>query len=176
MYLRIIEPEVILPPCDYSSEGVAVIGRFSDDISSVLPYLNATQPKPLYNRSANHLRFRFQGCSVTLQPHELAIYGLADADEAIETLTQLQRLINDTWERRVELTPSTVERKRLQALEVYKSLPGLNCKECGESTCFVFANKLTAGQVEVELCTPLCLDPAYTDKKERLMTMLEMAV
>lgn len=176
MYLRIIEPEVILPPCDFSREVVGIIGRFSDDISSVLPYLNATQPKALYNRSANILRFRFQGHSVTLQPHELSISSLADADEAIETLTQLQCLINDTWERRKELTPSTVERKRLQALEVYRSLPGLNCKECGESTCFVFANKLAAGQVEMASCTPLCCDDAFASKRRQLTTMLEAAV
>jgi len=176
MLLKSIQPEVFLTPCDFSQETVNVSGRFAEDLSPVLPYLNATQPKALYNRSANILRFRFEGHPVTLQPHELAIGGLADADEAIETLTRLQRLINYTWERRDEIAPSTVERERLQALEVYKLLPGLNCKECGEPTCFVFANKLAAGQVNVELCAPLFADETYADQREQLMAMLEMAV
>ena len=176
MLLKTVRPEVTRPRCDSSSETVNVVGRFAEDISPVLPYLNATQSKALYHRSANILQFRFEGRQVTLQPGELAISSLADADEAIEVLTRLQRLINDAWESRAEITPTVVERKRLQALEVYRSLPGLNCKECGESTCFVFANKLAVGQVEVELCTPLCIDPAYAGKQEQLMTMLEMAV
>ena len=176
MLLQAVEPQVVLPPCDFERETVNVIGRFQENISPILPYLNATQPKALFNKAAHILRFRFEGHQVTLQPHEMAIGGLADADEAVETLTRLQRLINDTWERRDEIMPSTVERKRLKALDVYKLLPGTNCKACGEPTCFVFANKLTTGQVEVELCAPLCTDDAYADKRGQLMAMLERAV
>jgi ArsR family metal-binding transcriptional regulator len=176
MLLKFVRPEVTRPPCDFSSETVNLVGRFAEDISPVLPYLNATQSKALYNRSANILRFRFEGRQVTLQPGELAISSLADADEAIEVLTRLQRLINDAWESRAEITPTVVERKRLQALQVYRLLPGLNCKVCDDATCFVFANKLAAGKAKVELCTPLCSDPAYASQREQLMAMVEAAI
>jgi ArsR family metal-binding transcriptional regulator len=176
MLLKSVDPQVVLPPCDFECETVNVIGRFAEDISSVMPYLNATRPKALYNRSADILRFRFEGHQVTLQPHEMAVGGLADADAAIEMLTRLLRLINDTWERRDTITPNIVERKRLKTLDVYKLLPGLNCKACGEPTCFVFANKLAAGQVDVALCTPPCTDGAYVESRAQLMTMLEVAV
>ncbi len=176
MLLPSVEPEVVLPPCDYGSETVSVIGRFNADISPVFPYLNATQPGALYNAAAKILRFHFEGHQVTLHPNEVAISGLADADEAVETLTRLQQLINETWERRDEIEPSTVERKRLKPLDVYKLLPGLNCRECGESTCFIFATKLAGGQVGLEECPPLCHDNAYADKRQRLAALLEMAV
>ena len=176
MVLKTVRPEVTRPPCDFSSETVNVVGRFVEDISPVLPYLNATQPRALYNRSANILRFRFEGRQVTLQPGELAISSLPDADEAIEVLTRLHHLINDAWESRAEITPSVVERKRLQALQVYRLLPGLNCKVCDDGTCFVFANKLAAGQAQVELCAPLCSDPAYADQREQLTAMVEAAI
>jgi len=176
MLLRVVEPQVVLPPCDFESETVNVIGRFEQDISPVLPYLNAIQPKALYNRSANILCFRFEGHQVTMQSHEIAINGLADADEAIEMLTRLQWLINETWDQRNGIEPSTVERKRLKALDVYRLLPGLNCQVCGEPTCFVFANKLTTGGINVELCMPLCTDTAYAGKREQLMSLLEGAV
>jgi ArsR family metal-binding transcriptional regulator len=165
-----------LPACDYGREMVNVIGRFAEDISPVMPYLNATQPKALYHRSAHILRFRWEGHQVTLQPHEMAVSGLADADEAIEMLVRLQRLINDTWEWRDEITPSTVERKRLKSLDLYKLLPGTNCQACGEPTCFVFANKLAAGQVEVTSCAPLCTDAAYAEERAEMMALLEVAV
>jgi ArsR family metal-binding transcriptional regulator len=176
MLLQSVEPQVVLPPCDYERETVNVIGRFAEDASPVMPYLNAIQPKALYNRSAGVLRFRFENHQVTLQPHEMAVGGLADADEAIDMLARLQRLINDTWERHDEITPSTVERKRLKALDVYRLLPGLNCKACGEPSCFVFANKLAVGQVEMEQCPPLCTDETFAEKQEQLMAMLEVAV
>jgi ArsR family metal-binding transcriptional regulator len=176
MLISFLQPEIVLPPCDHTSETVNIIGRFADDIGPVLPYLNATQPKALFHRAANILRFRFEGHQVTLQPHEMAMGGFEDGDQAVQTLLRLQRLINETWERREEITPSHVERKRLQALAVYRLLPGTNCKECGEPTCFVFANKLAAGQVGIELCTRLCRDDAFAEKREQLMTMLETAV
>ena len=176
MLIQSLEPEIILPPCDHTRETVNVVGRFREDISPVLAYLNATQPKALYQRAANILRFRFEGHQATLQPHEMALGGYEDGDQAIEALFRLQQLINTTWEQRDEITPSLVERKRLQALAVYRLLPGTNCKMCGEPSCFVFANKLAAGQVDVELCTPLCRQDAYADKRGQLMAMLEMSV
>jgi len=176
MLLESVDPQVVLPPCDFECETVNVIGRFSEDISPVLPYLNATQSKALFNRAANILRFCFEGHQVTLQPHEMAVGGLADADAAIEMLARLQRLINEAWECRDEITPSTVERKRLKALDLYKLLPSINCKACGEPTCFVFANKLAVGQVDVTLCTPLCTGEAYVESRAQLMAMLEVAV
>jgi len=176
MLLQAVVPEIVLPPCDFGRETVNVIGRCAEDISPVMPYLNATQPKALYNHSAHILRFRWQGHQVTLRPHQIAISGLADGDEAVEALARLQRLINDTWERRDGITPSTVERKRLKALDVYRLLPGTNCKACGESSCFVFANKLAAGQVEVTLCTQLCTNATYAEERAQMMALLEVAV
>lgn len=173
MLIRSLKPEIVLPPCDHTRETVSVIGRFQEDISPVLPYLNATQPKALFHRPAAILRFQFEGHQVTLQPHEMALSGFEDGDQAVLTLFRLQRLINETWERREEITPSNVERKRLQALAVYRLLPGTNCKVCGEPTCFVFANKLAAGQIGIELCTPLCHQDAHVEKRIQMMTMLE---
>ena len=174
--IRTLEPEIILPACDHTRETVNVIGRFQEDINQVLPYLNATQPQALYHRAANILRFRFEGHQVTFQPHEMALSGFEDGDQAVQSLFRLQRLINETWERRNEITPSTVERKRLQPLAVYKLLPGTNCRDCGEPSCFVFANKLAAGQVTITSCKPLCTDKPFSDTRGELMTMLETAI
>jgi ArsR family metal-binding transcriptional regulator len=176
MLIRSIEPETVLLPCDFSRQTVSIIGRYAADISSVLPYLNATQPKALYNQAANILRFRFDGHQVTLQQHELSIGGLTDSDEAIEALIRLQRLINETWERRHEITPATVERQRLKPLAVYKLLPGTSCRACGEPTCFVFASLLATGQVDVSACIPLCTEDAYADKRAQMFAMLEAAI
>jgi ArsR family metal-binding transcriptional regulator len=176
MLLSMVEPEIVLPACDFERETVGVVGRFDEDITPVMPYLNSTQPKALYHAAVPVLRFRFEGHPVALRPHEIAIGGLDDGDEAIEALARVQRLINETWERREEFTPSTVERKRLTAMQIYKLLPGTNCRECGERTCFIFANKVAAGQVEITACRPLCTDPAYAEQQQELLTLLEAAI
>lgn len=168
MLISSLHPEIVLPPCDHTRETVNVIGRFPEDIGPVLPYLNAIQPKALYHQAAKTLRFRFEGHPVTLRPHEMALGGYEDGDEAVVALLRLQGLINQTWERRDEIAPSTLERKRLHPLAVYKLLPGTNCQACGEPTCFVFANKLAVGQVEMSSCVALCRDDAHASQRRQL--------
>ena len=175
MLITSYEPEIVLPPCDFGREEVNVIGHVAADLGPVFPYLNATQPGAMFNPRAHTLRFRFEGHMVTLQPHQIAIGGLADGDEAVEVLARLQRLINDTWERRDEIEPSTVERKRLNPLEVYKLLPRTNCRACGQPTCLVFANKLVVGQVDLGECSPLCKEEQYREDLARLRAMLDLA-
>jgi ArsR family metal-binding transcriptional regulator len=176
MLLKNIEPKVARPECDYKSEFVRINGKCMQDISPVMPLLNATQPDALYQKDAKILRFRFKGYPVTLRSHEIAIAGMADSDEAIGFLTQLQKLVNDTWDSRNEITPSTLERKRLHPMAVYKRLPGTNCRECGQQTCFIFANKMVAGEVNFDQCVPLCSDDAYADKKSQMIELIESAI
>jgi len=175
MLIKNCEPEIVLPPCDYDRETVNVIGHLSGDVTSVLPYLNAILPGALYQAQGQTLRFRFEGHMVTLQPHQMAVGGLVDGNEAVEVLARLQQLINDTWERRAEIEPSTVERKRLNPLAIYKLLPGTNCRECSEPSCMVFANKLVTGQVELGRCLPLCREESYREHWEQLRAMVELA-
>jgi ArsR family metal-binding transcriptional regulator len=66
-------------------------------------------------------------------------------------------------------------RQRLKPMEVYKLLPATNCKECGQPTCFTFALKITAGEVELEQCALLFID-GYGEKREKLIALLEGAV
>lgn len=40
----------------------------------------------------------------------------------------------------------------LTGIEIFKSLPKTNCKECGEPTCLAFAMKLAAGKAELSAC------------------------
>jgi len=175
MLIKSCEPEIVLPPCDFGRETVNALGHLCVDISPVFPVLNATQPGAIYHAAAPTLRFRFEGHMITLQPRQIAVSGLADGDEAVVILARLQRLINDTWDHRDEIEPSTVERKRLNPLAVYRLLPGTNCRACGQPTCLVFANKLVAGQVDLEQCAPLCREEAYREKWAELQAMLDLA-
>ena len=56
-------------------------------------------------------------------------------------------------------------------MAVYKLLPGANCRLCGQPTCWNFALKLVAGQVELAACPPLG-EPAYVERLVALEALL----
>jgi ArsR family metal-binding transcriptional regulator len=172
MLIPTLSPEVFRSPCNYSSESINVTGHTTADIAPVMPYINSLYPKAEYNHPAQIIRFRFDGHLVTLRQNELKVAGFEDGDEAVEALYRLQARLNEIWEQRDEVEPSMVLRQRLKPLDVYQLLPLTNCRDCGEPTCFVFASKLVTHKVEMDVCTPLCSDPLYADKKQAMRQLL----
>jgi acetyl-CoA decarbonylase/synthase complex subunit gamma len=65
--------------------------------------------------------------------------------------------------------------KELSPIEVYKMLPGTNCKECGENNCMAFAAKLVNREATLQECPPL-LEPKFTEAYNRLWVLLKPAV
>jgi|YNPNPStandDraft_1061719.scaffolds.fasta_scaffold26094_4 ArsR family metal-binding transcriptional regulator len=174
MLIRRYDLEVTSPPCEPGAERWSAFAHLEDDISEVLPYLNAVWKGAIYDHDAQILTWRMGGRAVSVRPRELAVSNLEDRDEAAEVVERLIARINEVWARRGEIQPSLARRRRLVALDVYKLLPGGNCRACGEPTCFVFATKLTTGQVSVEACTPLFTEE-HAEKRERLLALLEEA-
>jgi acetyl-CoA decarbonylase/synthase complex subunit gamma len=61
--------------------------------------------------------------------------------------------------------------KELSPIDVYKLLPRINCKECGEENCMAFATKIVNREVQVDQCPPLLKkenEKAYNQLKEML--------
>ena len=52
-------------------------------------------------------------------------------------------------------------------MDVYKRLPGTNCKKCGEDSCMVFASKLMQGKAKIESCEPL-IESEFKEKRLEL--------
>jgi acetyl-CoA decarbonylase/synthase complex subunit gamma len=65
--------------------------------------------------------------------------------------------------------------KELSPIEVYKILPGTNCKECGETNCMAFAAKLVNREATLDECPPL-LEPKYTEAFNKLWALLKPPV
>jgi ArsR family metal-binding transcriptional regulator len=175
MLLQSYHLEVFAPPCEPGAERWSVRATLDDDIGEALPYLNATIRTAIYNHAARALTWRMGGHTIAVRPREIAISNLRDKDAAATEMQHVVEIINRTWERRAEITPSIEARQRLKPMEVYKLLPATNCKACDQPTCFTFALKLTAGEVELEQCAPLFTD-AYHEQRDRLIALLEGAV
>ena len=61
--------------------------------------------------------------------------------------------------------------KELSPIDVYKILPKINCKECGQDNCMAFATKIVNRELNVDQCPPLLKkenEKAYKALKELL--------
>jgi acetyl-CoA decarbonylase/synthase complex subunit gamma len=61
--------------------------------------------------------------------------------------------------------------KELSPMDVYKLLPKINCKECGQDNCMAFATKIVNREVSIDQCPPLLKkenEKAYNQLKEML--------
>jgi len=67
-------------------------------------------------------------------------------------------------------------------LDIYKLLPGTNCRKCEEPTCIAFAAKLSSEEISVLKCTGLfsgdfkctgLFSGDFTDKRKELLGLLK---
>ena len=163
-----------MPECNPTIRTLGAIAELSDDIGEVLPYLNATIKGCIYHHEAGILRFIRKGRAVTLHPRRITAAGFESVEEAREVFDQLLDLINNTYERRGEIEPSYKRGDELRFLDIYKLLPGSNCRRCGLPTCLAFATKLAKQEAKVDVCAPLYLDE-HRERRERVLHLLESA-
>jgi ArsR family metal-binding transcriptional regulator len=164
--------EVFTPPCEPDAPRFAAKAHLGQDIRKVLPFLNAVLGRAEYNPAAPALRWRKGSHTIVFHPFEIAISNMDDRAQTEGEIRDLIELINRTWEGRAQIEPSEKVRQRPSHLEIYKLLPGTNCKECGESTCYNFALKLTTRQIHLDAC-PKLQEPAHVESRSRMVVMLE---
>lgn len=171
MLIPAYELDVFTPPCEPGAERFSAVAYLPTDIRDVLPYLNATLRGAVYNPTVPSLSWRKAGHYVVFQPDRIAVSNVEDRQTAVDEIEGLVRLVNRTWERRNEIEPSTESRTRPAPMTVFKLLPGTNCRQCGQPTCFTFALKLVTGQQKPRDCPPL-LEPAFAVQLRELEDML----
>ena len=159
---------------DHSAEvfEYEAIAHLSVDIREVLPYLNATLKSGTYYTDGPVFSWRLDDHKVGFWHDRIAADHLETREQAKEIIDRLVKLVNDVWARRSEIEPDTVTHENLQPLELYRLLPGTNCKACGENTCFNFALKLAAGMVELQQCGPIFREAKYSDQLKQLESLI----
>jgi ArsR family metal-binding transcriptional regulator len=166
--------EVFTPPCSPEAVTFSAFAHLDNDIRQALPYLNATLRNAAYNPAVPALVWRDGRHHVVFHPDRLAVSNLEDRTMAAREVDRLVGLVNDTWARRDAIEPSVEVHQRPTPMLLYKLLPGTNCRECGEPSCWNFALKLGAGQAGPRACPPL-LVPAYSEQLARLEALVTPA-
>ena len=140
---------------------------FPVDISPAFPYLNAALDDTIYDHEnsiligfSNRKRYAFR-------PHEIQLGMIADPSDVSNIIEEVVDLVNKVWKDRDNIEPNYTERKIPPVFEIYKMLPGTNCKECGYPTCLAFAADLRSGSVRPEACIKLS-DPEYKEARDKI--------
>lgn len=161
-------------PCLADPEKIRVIAEISDEIHEVFPYLNAILKGCIYNHPALTLTIKKDGKLFTLHAHHITLAKIEDEKEAEDILSWLKDLINETYEKRDRIEPNYSMAAELKALDIFKLLPGTNCKKCEEPSCLAFAVKLVGRDIEITKCDPL-FSEKYQAKRNVLLELLQAA-
>ena len=159
-------------PCMADPAKKRAIVELFDDISPVFPYLNAAVRQAIYNPASNSVTLKHESRLITAYPRGITMAKVQDALDAQEHVRWFQELCNDTWQRREELTPSYTRRRVVDPLDVYELLPKLNCRECGQASCWTFAFELLFGDQTLAGCPPLAT-PAFSHLYRQLVDLLD---
>ncbi len=161
-------------PCLADPEKIRVIAEVSGEIYEAFPYLNATLKGCIYNHPALTLTIKKDGQLFTLHARHITLAKIEDENEAEEILRWLRDLINETYEKRDQIEPNYSKGAELKALDIFRLLPGTNCRKCDELTCLAFAVKLVGQEINIEKCIPL-FSEEYQEKRNVLLELLHVA-
>ena len=167
------EVQLVEPGC---TPGVARWGAqvcLSDDISAVFPYLNAVLDNARYDHENKILIWGDRGQKYALRPNEIRVAQVQDPLHAQQVVSEVVDRVNRVWQERDSITPNFTERKLPAVLDIFKLLPGTNCKQCGNTTCMAYAAALRQGEAEVEQCPPLS-QPEYAENREQLLVLVSV--
>jgi len=148
------EARLATSACHPDADWYGLSIKLYDDISEVLPYLNAELEHPTdYRQSDGILLWKYRDKKYAFRPHEIAIAPVFDNKEAQELSNSIIETVNNIWKRKDKITPSFESRAPLpKVLVIYKLLPRSNCKKCGFPTCMAFAAELRADFIKLSLC------------------------
>jgi ArsR family metal-binding transcriptional regulator len=174
---RRFEPDVFgqaavmfIGPCMADETKVRLIAHIGGDLTEVLPYLNADMPQASFNPGSPSLTFMEEQRLITLYPRKIMIGKAEELVDGWRAIESLRTLVNSVWARRASISPSYTARSKPPLLELYRLLPQINCKACGEATCMAFAGRLWKGTATPSECPPL-YSPEYSNLRGPLVEL-----
>jgi ArsR family metal-binding transcriptional regulator len=168
MFIKDYQLRIVLSDCNPSSQKVNAIADLSEDISEMLPYLNTALKGLQYFEEEKILTVKRGGRLITFRPRQIALTKLEDENEARMVMEELKQILNETYVNKDHIKPTYTTRQVLRPLEVFKLLPGGNCKECGEITCMAFALKLVNNEIELQKC-PILFTKEFETNRLKIM-------
>ncbi len=159
MLLNSYTNEFVRLSCGSQGQQLDLRAHLNEDISEVIPYLNAVLGGFQYTKDPRSVSFRLNGKLIVVHPREICVNAPGDQSEGEKIIEWLKDKINDTWERRQEIQPRFESAPKPKVLEILKLLPQTNCGDCGEPTCMVFASHVAESEKQPDDCPQLDAEP-----------------
>jgi ArsR family metal-binding transcriptional regulator len=168
------EIQLVEPACSPGAGRWGALANIASDISPAFPYLNAVLPDARYDHQNHVLIFKEPGQQYALRPQEIRIARVENLAHAQRVVSDIVDRINAVWQKRNTITPSYAERKLASLLDIYKLLPGTNCKQCNYLTCMAYAAALRKGSARLEQCVPLS-QPEHAANRKKIQDLISPA-
>ncbi len=154
--IRSFNMKLETPDCSPGSAQFRVLVDLEDDITEVLPYLNAELGGADYDHDTKILLWTKDARKVAFRALEIAIAPVENRGEAERFVEEIVGMVNDLWSRRERIAPKFEGKKPLPTvLDIFKLLPRTNCRECGFLSCMAFATALRSDSSKRSLCPHL---------------------
>ncbi|HBG21317.1 MAG TPA: hypothetical protein DDY32_19125 [Desulfobulbaceae bacterium] len=129
--------------------------QLAEDLSPLFPYINAVADHARFYERSVYVNFVFEKRLCAFYSKEGAFAPIGDMAEALGFLPKLFDYIADIARRSPDIVPSHKKFKPSSALDIYRLLPGSNCRICGYTTCIAFAAALSRQNTSVVNCPHL---------------------
>jgi DNA-binding CsgD family transcriptional regulator/ArsR family metal-binding transcriptional regulator len=156
--------------------------ELDDDLSPLFPYINAVADHAQYYERPVYIKFLLFDRLCAFHPRQGAFAPVRDMAEALAFLPQLLDFIVDLSRRSPGLVPNHKKYKPVSALDIYRLLPGSNCRICGYATCMAFAAALSRQRTSMVQCPHLASPmeekatfPVY-DKQGKLIRTVSLDI
>ncbi|WP_240664328.1 (Fe-S)-binding protein [Methanosarcina sp. MSH10X1] len=160
-----------LLPCIADSTKFRIVANISPPLGRVLKILKPIFPRGNYSDIKSSLIIQKGEIITTIYGSGKVVMRMVGSEaEAKKELEILKETINEAIRKGV--VPAPREKIRVEFMDIYKHLPRINCRQCGEQGCYSFAIRLMAGQVSLDRCT-LLKEPEYAASQERLQFLSE---
>jgi ArsR family metal-binding transcriptional regulator len=146
---------MVLAPCVADPSKIRLIAHITGNISLSFPYLNTIMRESCYNKEWPVLSFMDDYRMISLYQNRITAAKIDDIVDGWRMLEKSRRMVNEAFKLRNEIEPSYEMRKKPPVLEIFKRLPGTNCRQCGEATCMAFASRVWNGDKPPSGCTPV---------------------
>lgn len=125
------------------------------DISALLPYINAVAEGATLYEQPIFIKFSLNGFLCCLHPTEGSAGVFEHRHQARQFLEGLIDFINELHQGKDMIRPNPRVQRYAPVLEVFKLLPGRNCRDCGYLSCMAFAAALSRQEAHPVQCPGL---------------------
>jgi ArsR family metal-binding transcriptional regulator len=167
------EIELVEPGCTPGSGRFGVEVTLKEDISPVMPYLNAVYEDTWYDRENRIFILREPDQAYAFRPLDIRIARANDPLHARLAAAEIVDRVNHIWQRRESITPRYTEKKLPAVIDIYKLLPKINCRECGCPTCLAYAAELRRDPARLEDC-PRLMQPEYDEDRKKIAALFSV--